>query len=102
MPSSARNTSNRYQSCTHAVASPSPHANSSAACITGLRPQLSLSAPDTSRPPAKPSVLNDNAKLLLADDTAKASASCGNSGCTQYNRAKVANPAQNSADTARR
>src|SRR5690554_48154 len=100
IPSKARNTNSKCQSVASAVASPSRQASTSAVAMTGLRPQLSLSAPDTSKPPASPKVVSDNARLLLAEDTAKNSANCGNSGCTQYSRAKVAKPPQNSASVA--
>ncbi|CJL11968.1 Uncharacterised protein [Streptococcus pneumoniae] len=70
--------------------------------MTGLRPQLSASAPEISRQSASDSVVSDSARLLLAAETAKCAASNGSNGWMQYNSAKVAKPAQNSASVARR
>lgn len=70
--------------------------------MTGLRPQLSANPPDTNKQSASDKVVKDNAKLLLAAETAKCDANSGSNGCTQYSIAKVAKPAQNNANVARR
>lgn len=82
-PSKTRSTSSSCQDSTSAQAIPSRLARPSAAAITGLRPQLSASAPATSRQSARLRVVKDKARLLLAADTAKRAANSGNNGCTQ-------------------
>src|SRR5690606_39834256 len=64
-PSSERNASNQVQDSTSTHASPSKLASPSATAITGLRPQLSPSAPAISRQSASESVVSDKARLLL-------------------------------------
>ena len=82
-PSSARKISRLLHCSTSAQAIPSSAARPSAATITGLRPQLSASAPDTSRHRARLWVVSESARLLLAADTRKCAANNGSRGCTQ-------------------
>ena len=76
-------------------------AQNNAATITGLRPRVSETGPVISRPRASIAVDTDRIRLLCAALMANSWDSAGIIGCTQYNRAKVAKPPENSASTVR-
>ena len=70
--------------------------------ISLRRPSPSDKAPASTMEPARQAVDTDSASALWAGLTAKLWASSGSSGCTQYSKEKVANPARNSATLTRK
>ncbi len=76
-------------------------AQNNAATITGLRPSRSDIGPVISKPNASIAVDTDRIRLLCAALMANSWDSAGIIGCTQYNKANVAKPPQNSASTVR-
>ncbi|MNP54468.1 hypothetical protein D3C76_1490240 [compost metagenome] len=76
-------------------------AANSAATITGLRPMRSEIGPVINRPMASRPVATDRIRLLCAALMENSLDNSGIIGCTQYSRAKVAKPPQNSASTVR-
>lgn len=74
----------------------------SEATIIGLRPQASDRAPATSIETANEPVVTDIDRLLTAALMLNSRANSGINGCRQYIKAKVENPAANSAMFVRR
>lgn len=100
-PTSARIASTACQLGSMALARVHRAAANSAATITGLRPTRSEIGPVISKPKASMPVATERIRLLCAALMEYSSDSNGIIGCTQYSRAKVAKPPQNSASTVR-
>ncbi len=100
-PTSARISSTPCQLGISALAMVHRAAASKAATITGLRPMRSETGPVINNPMASMPVATERIRLLWAALMEKSRDSSGIIGCTQYSRAKVAKPPENSASTVR-
>src|SRR5688572_23103950 len=100
-PISARMMRMPSQLCIKEQTSVQPAARNNATTITDLRPTASETGPVNSRPIAIKPVDNDNDRLLVAGETPKSCDNTGRIGWTQYSRANVARPAENSARVTR-
>ena len=100
-PTSARVISTPSQLGIHALSTVNSAALNSAETITGLRPMASEIGPVTNRPIASIPVATDKIRLLCAALIPYSWDSIGIIGCTQYSKANVAKPPENSASTVR-
>src|SRR5476651_778555 len=100
-PINARISKIAFQLCIKAQINVQAAASIRATTITDLRPTASDTGPVNSKPTAINPVDKESVRLLVAGDTPKSCESTGKIGCTQYNSANVASPAENSARVTR-
>ncbi len=100
-PTSARVISTPSQVGISALRRVNAAAENNANTITGLRPKASEMGPVISKPIASIAVATDRIRLLCAALIPYSWDSTGIIGCTQYSKAKVAKPPENSASTVR-